>query len=128
MYECNLWHLIIFNKISENVFPWFPRLESTARTSESSEEFLEEEPEQSVIEFEDESSDKDVQPAPETQPGLEKQEDERVSDSLFFLINFYWNIVASQCCVILLYSKVNQLYVYIYPLLFGFLRFIYLIK
>ncbi|XP_055410857.1 soluble lamin-associated protein of 75 kDa isoform X2 [Bubalus kerabau] len=55
------------------------KLESTARTSESSEEFLEEEPEQSVIEFEDESSDKDVQPAPETQPGLEKQEDEKES-------------------------------------------------
>ncbi|XP_005899847.1 soluble lamin-associated protein of 75 kDa isoform X1 [Bos mutus] len=55
------------------------KLESTARTSESSEEFLEEEPEQSVIEFEDESSDKDVQPAPETQPGLEKQEGEKES-------------------------------------------------
>nr|XP_020768789.1 soluble lamin-associated protein of 75 kDa isoform X2 [Odocoileus virginianus texanus]XP_020768790.1 soluble lamin-associated protein of 75 kDa isoform X2 [Odocoileus virginianus texanus] len=55
------------------------KLESTARTSESSEEFLEEEPAQSVIEFEDESSDKDVQPAPETQPGLEKQEGEKES-------------------------------------------------
>ncbi|KAI4535683.1 hypothetical protein MG293_014010 [Ovis ammon polii] len=55
------------------------KLESTARTSESSEEFLEEEPEQSVIEFEDESSDKDVQPAPETQPGLEKLEGEKDS-------------------------------------------------
>ncbi|XDA84773.1 hypothetical protein R6Z07F_014565 [Ovis aries] len=55
------------------------KLESTARTSESSEEFLEEEPEQSVIEFEDESSDKDVQPAPETQPGLEKLEGEKES-------------------------------------------------
>lgn len=55
------------------------KLESTARTSESSEEFLEEEPEQSVIEFEDESSDKDVQPAPETQLGLEKQEGEKES-------------------------------------------------
>ena len=74
----------IFNKTSKNVFLWFPRLESTARTSESSEEFLEEEPEQSVIEFEDESSDKDVQPAPETQLGLEKQEGEKVSDLLFF--------------------------------------------
>ncbi|XP_068846848.1 soluble lamin-associated protein of 75 kDa isoform X1 [Capricornis sumatraensis] len=55
------------------------KLESTARTSESSEEFLEEEPEQSVIEFEDESSDKDAQPAPETQPGLEKLEGEKES-------------------------------------------------
>ncbi|XP_043345140.1 soluble lamin-associated protein of 75 kDa isoform X2 [Cervus canadensis] len=55
------------------------KLESTARTSESSEEFLEEEPEQSVIEFEDQSSDKDAQPAPETQPGLEKQEGEKES-------------------------------------------------
>uniref|UniRef100_A0A8C6B0T5 Family with sequence similarity 169 member A n=1 Tax=Monodon monoceros TaxID=40151 RepID=A0A8C6B0T5_MONMO len=57
------------------------KLESTARTSESSEEFLEEEPEQSVIEFEDESSDKNVRPAPETQPGLEKQEGEKESES-----------------------------------------------
>ena len=77
----------IFNKISKNGFLWFPRLESTARTSESSEEFLEEEPEQSVIEFEDESSDKDVQPAPETQLGLEKQ-GEKVSDLLFFKLIF----------------------------------------
>ncbi|XP_065730959.1 soluble lamin-associated protein of 75 kDa isoform X2 [Phocoena phocoena] len=57
------------------------KLESTARTSESSEEFLEEEPEQSVIEFEGESSDKNVRPAPETQPGLEKQEGEKESES-----------------------------------------------
>ncbi|XP_068384455.1 soluble lamin-associated protein of 75 kDa-like [Eschrichtius robustus] len=56
------------------------KLESTARTSESSEEFLEEEPEQTVIEFEDESSDKNVRPAPETQPGLEKQEGEKESE------------------------------------------------
>ena len=40
---------------------------------------------------------------------------------LFFLINFYRGIVALQCCVsFLLYSKVNQLYIYIYPLFFGF--------
>uniref|UniRef100_A0A8C9BKF9 Family with sequence similarity 169 member A n=1 Tax=Phocoena sinus TaxID=42100 RepID=A0A8C9BKF9_PHOSS len=57
------------------------KLESTARTSESSEEFLEEEPEPSVIEFEDESSDKNVRPAPETQQGLEKQEGEKESES-----------------------------------------------
>ncbi|KAM9047129.1 soluble lamin-associated protein of 75 kDa-like isoform 2-T2 [Megaptera novaeangliae] len=56
------------------------KLESTARTSESSEEFLEEELEQTVIEFEDESSDKNVRPAPETQPGLEKQEGEKESE------------------------------------------------
>ncbi|KAL2779575.1 soluble lamin-associated protein of 75 kDa isoform 2 [Daubentonia madagascariensis] len=56
------------------------KLESTARTSESSEEFLEEEPEQRVIEFEDESSDKDAQPAPETQPHSEKQEGKKESE------------------------------------------------
>ncbi|XP_045141288.1 soluble lamin-associated protein of 75 kDa isoform X2 [Echinops telfairi] len=48
------------------------KLESAARTSESSEEFPEE-PEESVAEFEDESSDKDTPPAPEGQPHLEKQ-------------------------------------------------------
>uniref|UniRef100_A0A673U0J0 Family with sequence similarity 169 member A n=1 Tax=Suricata suricatta TaxID=37032 RepID=A0A673U0J0_SURSU len=56
------------------------KLESTVRTSESSEEFLEEEPEQSVIEFEDESSDKDAGPAPETQAHLEKQDGEKESE------------------------------------------------
>uniref|UniRef100_A0A2K6FTY1 Family with sequence similarity 169 member A n=1 Tax=Propithecus coquereli TaxID=379532 RepID=A0A2K6FTY1_PROCO len=56
------------------------KLESTARTSESSEEFLEEEREQRVIEFEDESSDKDAQPAPETQPHLEKQDGKKESE------------------------------------------------
>uniref|UniRef100_A0A8W4FE03 Family with sequence similarity 169 member A n=1 Tax=Sus scrofa TaxID=9823 RepID=A0A8W4FE03_PIG len=55
------------------------KLESTAHTSESSEEFLEE-PEQSVIDFEDESSDKDVRPAPEAQPQLEKQDGEKESE------------------------------------------------
>uniref|UniRef100_A0A8D1T216 Family with sequence similarity 169 member A n=1 Tax=Sus scrofa TaxID=9823 RepID=A0A8D1T216_PIG len=55
------------------------KLESTAHTSESSEEFLEE-PEQSVIDFEDESSDKDVRPAPEAQPQLEKQVGEKESE------------------------------------------------
>ena len=34
--------------------------------------------------------------------------------------NFYWRLVALQCCQFLLYSKGNQLYRYIYPL---FLRF-----
>lgn len=63
---------------------FFPRLESTARTSESSEEFLEEEAEQSVIEFEDENSDKDARPAPETQPRLEKQDGEKVWDPAYY--------------------------------------------
>ncbi|KAM4875872.1 soluble lamin-associated protein of 75 kDa isoform 1-T3 [Thomomys bottae] len=49
------------------------KLESTAHTSESSEEFLEE-PEQQVTEFDDEISDKDARPALETQTGLEKQD------------------------------------------------------
>ncbi|KAM9695876.1 soluble lamin-associated protein of 75 kDa isoform 1-T1 [Trichechus inunguis] len=56
------------------------KLESTARISESSEEFLEEELEESVIEFEDESSDKDARAAPETQPRLEKQDGEKESE------------------------------------------------
>lgn len=56
----------------------FCRLESTARTSESSEEFLEEEPEQSAIEFEDEGSDKEARPVPETQPTPDKQDGEKV--------------------------------------------------
>ncbi|XP_053444614.1 soluble lamin-associated protein of 75 kDa isoform X5 [Nycticebus coucang] len=56
------------------------KLESTARTSESSEEFLEEEPEQRVIAFEDESSDKDPQAASESQPHLEKQDGKKESE------------------------------------------------
>ena len=36
-----------------------------------------------------------------------------------FLINFYWSIVDLQC-LFLLYSKVNQLYIYIHPLFFRF--------
>ncbi|EPY88210.1 hypothetical protein CB1_000190015 [Camelus ferus] len=56
------------------------KLESTAHTSESSEEFLEEGPEQNVMEFADGSSDKDVRPAPETQPRLEKQDGEKESE------------------------------------------------
>ena len=39
--------------------------------------------------------------------------------SLFFKINFYWCIVALRLWI-LLYRKVKQLYVYIYPLCFGF--------
>lgn len=54
------------------------KLESTAHTSESSEEFLEEEHEQSVIEFEDGNSDKDVRSAPETH--LEKQDGEKEAE------------------------------------------------
>uniref|UniRef100_G3QM32 Family with sequence similarity 169 member A n=1 Tax=Gorilla gorilla gorilla TaxID=9595 RepID=G3QM32_GORGO len=56
------------------------KLESTARPSESSEEFLEEEPEQRGIEFEDESSDRDARPALETQPQQEKQDGEKESE------------------------------------------------
>ncbi|XP_036741975.2 soluble lamin-associated protein of 75 kDa isoform X1 [Manis pentadactyla] len=56
------------------------KLEFAARTSESSEELLEEEPEQSVIEFEDESVDKDARPTPETQTCLEKQDGEKESE------------------------------------------------
>ncbi|XP_008048930.1 soluble lamin-associated protein of 75 kDa isoform X2 [Carlito syrichta] len=56
------------------------KLESTARTSESSEEFLEEEPEQRVIEFEDESGVKDAKPAPESPPHPEKQDGEKESE------------------------------------------------
>uniref|UniRef100_A0A5F5PFE5 Family with sequence similarity 169 member A n=1 Tax=Equus caballus TaxID=9796 RepID=A0A5F5PFE5_HORSE len=56
------------------------KLESTARTSESSEEFLEEEPEQSAIEFEDEGSDKEARPVPETQPPPDKQDGEKESE------------------------------------------------
>ena len=33
---------------------------------------------------------------------------------VLFLINFYWNIVALQCCVSFYSSKVNQPYVYTY--------------
>ncbi|XP_006874461.1 PREDICTED: soluble lamin-associated protein of 75 kDa [Chrysochloris asiatica] len=55
------------------------KLEAAARTSESSEEFLEE-TEESVIEFEDEGSDKDSQPISETQARLEKQDGEKESD------------------------------------------------
>ncbi|XP_008584277.1 PREDICTED: soluble lamin-associated protein of 75 kDa [Galeopterus variegatus] len=56
------------------------KLESTAHTSESSEDFLEEEPAQRVIEFEDESSEKDARPAPETQPRVEKPDGEKESE------------------------------------------------
>ncbi|XP_059132252.1 soluble lamin-associated protein of 75 kDa [Peromyscus eremicus] len=50
------------------------KIECSARTSESSEELLQEEPEQRVVELEDESSDKDAQAAPEAQSRLEKQD------------------------------------------------------
>lgn len=67
----------------------FCRLESTAHTSESSEEFLEEEHEQSVIEFENGSSDKDARSALETQPYQEKQDGEKVWDHLLNIMNGY---------------------------------------
>ncbi|XP_073933393.1 soluble lamin-associated protein of 75 kDa isoform X2 [Castor canadensis] len=56
------------------------KLESTARTSESSEEFLEEEPEQRVTEFKDENSDRDAHPILETQSCLETQDGEKDSE------------------------------------------------
>lgn len=42
----------------------------------------------------------------------------------FSLINFYRSIVPLQYGMFLLYTKVNQLYVYIYPLFFGFLFYL----
>lgn len=76
-------------------------MESTAHTSESSEEFLEE-PEQSVIDFEDESSDKDVRPAPEAQPQLEKQDGEKVWESPLNTMNgvnfnFLHHVLLEKC-------------------------------
>ena len=38
----------------------------------------------------------------------------------FFLINFYLSTVALHCCTVFYHSKVNQLYVYMCPLIFGF--------
>ncbi|XP_028646058.1 soluble lamin-associated protein of 75 kDa [Grammomys surdaster] len=55
------------------------KIEYAARTSESSEEFLEEEPEQRVTGFEEESSDKDAQSALEIQPRLQKQDRDKDS-------------------------------------------------
>ena len=40
--------------------------------------------------------------------------------STFLKTNFSWTIVALYCCQFLLFSKVNQLYVYLCPLSFGF--------
>ena len=41
--------------------------------------------------------------------------------SLHFKINFYWSIIAfTMWCQFLLYNKVSQSYIYIYPLPFGF--------
>ena len=40
----------------------------------------------------------------------------------FYKLNFYWHIVDLHCCAsFLLHRKVNQLYVYLYPLLFKIL-------
>lgn len=49
-----------------------------AHTSESSEEFLEEEVEHRASGLEDESSEKDARPVPEAQPRPEKQDAEKV--------------------------------------------------
>ena len=38
-----------------------------------------------------------------------------ISSPYNFKINFYWSIVALQCCLFLLYSKMSLPYVYIYP-------------
>ena len=48
-----------------------------------------------------------------------------LSKLLYFIhgisfLNLYWSTVALQCCIFLLYSKVSQLYIYTYPLFFGF--------
>ncbi|XP_013013805.1 soluble lamin-associated protein of 75 kDa isoform X2 [Cavia porcellus] len=56
------------------------KLESTVRTSESSEDFPEEDPEQRGTDFEDDSSDKDARPTPKTQPHPEKQDGEKDSE------------------------------------------------
>ncbi|XP_021107337.1 soluble lamin-associated protein of 75 kDa [Heterocephalus glaber] len=55
------------------------KLESTVHASESSEDFLEENPEQRATDFEDER-DKNARPTPETQPHLEKQDGEKDSE------------------------------------------------
>ncbi|XP_004643543.1 soluble lamin-associated protein of 75 kDa [Octodon degus] len=56
------------------------KLESTVRVSESSEDLLEEDPEQRTVDLEDESGDKDARPTPEAQPQLEKQDGEKDSE------------------------------------------------
>lgn len=52
------------------------KLESTRHTSENSEDFLEEDSEQRVTDFEDESSDKDTWPTPESQSYPQKDDGE----------------------------------------------------
>ena len=41
---------------------------------------------------------------------------------LLFFLHLYWSIIALQCCQFLLYNKVNQLYIYIYPHISSLLR------
>ncbi|XP_052015893.1 soluble lamin-associated protein of 75 kDa [Apodemus sylvaticus] len=55
------------------------KVENAARTSESAEACLEEEPERRVVECEDEISDQDAQPALQTQPRLQKQDGDKNS-------------------------------------------------
>ena len=43
-----------------------------------------------------------------------------VDMNIYFLSNFYWNIVDLQFVLVSLHSKVNQLYAYKYPLFFRF--------
>lgn len=59
-------------------------MESTSHTSESSEELPEEEHAQSMVEFEDGSSDKDAHSTPKIQSHLEKQDGEKVGDQYLF--------------------------------------------
>ncbi|XP_040842097.1 soluble lamin-associated protein of 75 kDa isoform X1 [Ochotona curzoniae] len=56
------------------------KLDMVAHTSESSEEFLEEEVEHRASGLEDESSEKDARPVPEAQPRPEKQDAEKESE------------------------------------------------
>ena len=43
-----------------------------------------------------------------------------INFNLIYFYNFYWTVIALKSCVtFLLYNEVNQLYMYIYPLLLG---------
>ena len=49
---------------------------------------------------------------------------------LFLKFIFNWILIALQCCSFLLYNSMNQLYVYVYPLLLSFppTRHLYFLK
>ena len=58
-----------------------------------------------------------------TQPKSGRKTQTDTSLDCFFALfkkNFYWSIVVVQRCLFLLYSKVNQQYLYIQPLCFRF--------